>query len=571
MATSTQASEARRVLAGKPLRPGLLPLKVEFAYAKGSTAGGGAPQPAPASQPKEKERERPRPGVRRVVWVGWGPAHVVPEEIDAEFRRFGPIEDLRFHPDRACAFVDYRFEDDAQAAVASINNVRTRDGGVFRVEFAKSGPHAGGGGGGGSGGGGGGGGGRGGGGGSGDGSPSEILWVGFPSTLTVTEERLHAAFSQHGQIRRIKTFPGRTYAFVEMATCEQATNAIRALDHVLFNDDRVHIRYSKSEFAFMHAADPPFSSPAAAAAAAAGGAAGVAAGEAFAVSAASPAISVASPAVSAAGPPMLGRPGLPGALPGPMPPPGPGSVPGGLARAIGASDGAGSHWKGTLAKGGIVVCHARAIPIGPGISAPMPDVLNCSARTELDTLAKHVRAAADFGVVAIIPEAQPDVPPYHDLVQYLGEKHSQYTLAKHVRAAADFGVVAIIPEAQPDVPPYHDLVQYLGEKRRAGVAKLPDGSTLFLVPPSDFAVSILQVPRNDSLFGVYLSVAAPAAPGAPAAPVARSSSTGARPSSPPYRAHAPSPTRETAFASQPAGSATAAATAAAAASWSINV
>lgn len=86
------------------------------------------------------------------------------------------------------------------------------------------------------------------------------------------------------------------------------------------------------------------------------------------------------------------------------------------------------------------------------------------------------------------------------------------TLGRHVQGAKEFGLVAIVPELDADVPPYEQFVQYLGEKRRAGVAKLPDGSTLFLVPPSDFSLGVLRVPRNDSLFGVYIDLVAAAPP-----------------------------------------------------------
>lgn len=77
-------------------------------------------------------------------------------------------------------------------------------------------------------------------------------------------------------------------------------------------------------------------------------------------------------------------------------------------------------------------------------------------------------------------------------------------LARHVYQAGDFGVVFFVPESDPDVPPYQDFMHYLGEKHRAGVAKLNDGTTLFLVPPSEFSERVLKVPGNDCLFGVVL-------------------------------------------------------------------
>lgn len=63
----------------------------------------------------------------------------------------------------------------------------------------------------------------------------------------VDEDGLRRAFIQFGEIERIKTFPGRTYAFVQFRSVEEATRAKDGLEGKLFNDPRVHIRYSKSE------------------------------------------------------------------------------------------------------------------------------------------------------------------------------------------------------------------------------------------------------------------------------------------------------------------------------------
>jgi hypothetical protein len=83
-------------------------------------------------------------------------------------------------------------------------------------------------------------------------------------------------------------------------------------------------------------------------------------------------------------------------------------------------------------------------------------------------------------------------------------------LAKHVYQAGGFGVVFFVPEGDPDVPPYQDFMHYLGEKHRAGVAKLADGTTLFLVPPSEFSEKVLKVPGDNCLFGVVLKFQQPA-------------------------------------------------------------
>lgn len=91
-----------------------------------------------------------------------------------------------------------------------------------------------------------------------------------------------------------------------------------------------------------------------------------------------------------------------------------------------------------------------------------PEVINCTARTDLDVLGKHIVSAPGFGIIALVPVDDPDIPPYED------------------------------------------FVAYLGDKRRAGVAKCADGSTLFLVPPSDFSQDVLRIPQRDALFGVVL-------------------------------------------------------------------
>jgi hypothetical protein len=93
-----------------------------------------------------------------------------------------------------------------------------------------------------------------------------------------------------------------------------------------------------------------------------------------------------------------------------------------------------------------------------------PESVNCTARTDLDTLARHV-----------------------------------YTIA-------DYNVVCFEPETDQDQGPYHDFLRYLGDKRRAGVAKWGDGgATLFLVPPSDFSMDVLKVPSTDRLLGVVMT------------------------------------------------------------------
>ncbi|XP_068332419.1 flowering time control protein FPA-like isoform X2 [Pyrus communis] len=119
-------------------------------------------------------------------------------------------------------------------------------------------------------------------------------------------------------------------------------------------------------------------------------------------------------------------------------------------------------WRGTIAKGGTPVCHARCVPIGKGIGNELPGVVNCSARTGLDMLTKHYAEAIGFDIVFFLPDSEDDFASYTEFLRYLGAKN------------------------------------------RAGVAKFDDGMTLFLVPPSDFLKDVLKVAGPERLYGVVL-------------------------------------------------------------------
>jgi len=93
-----------------------------------------------------------------------------------------------------------------------------------------------------------------------------------------------------------------------------------------------------------------------------------------------------------------------------------------------------------------------------------PDVMNCSARTGLDMLAKH----------------------YAD--------------------ATGFDIVFFLPDSEDDFVSYTEFLRYLGSKSRAGVVKVDAGTTLFLVPPSDFLTNVLQVDGPERLYGVVLHI-----------------------------------------------------------------
>lgn len=94
-----------------------------------------------------------------------------------------------------------------------------------------------------------------------------------------------------------------------------------------------------------------------------------------------------------------------------------------------------------------------------------PEVINCSARTGLDTLTKHYAEAIGFEIVFFLPDSEDDFASYTEFLRYLGSKN------------------------------------------RAGVAKFDDKTTtLFLVPPSDFLTKVLKVTGPERLYGVVLKL-----------------------------------------------------------------
>lgn len=119
-------------------------------------------------------------------------------------------------------------------------------------------------------------------------------------------------------------------------------------------------------------------------------------------------------------------------------------------------------WRGVIAKGGQHVCRARCVPVEKEFEFEIPEVVNCSARTGLDMLAKH----------------------YGDAVGY--------------------NIIFFLPDSVEDFAPYTEFLRYLGAKNRAGVAKFDDGTTLFLVPPSDFLKNTLNIAGPERLYGVVL-------------------------------------------------------------------
>ncbi|CAK9151821.1 unnamed protein product [Ilex paraguariensis] len=124
-------------------------------------------------------------------------------------------------------------------------------------------------------------------------------------------------------------------------------------------------------------------------------------------------------------------------------------------------------WEGTIAKGGTAICRARCFPVGKALDMNLPEFLDCTARTSLDILTKHYYQAASVWVVFFVPADDPNI---------------------------EF---------------YNEFMDYLRENQRAALVKLYEKTTLFLVPPSEFAEKVLKVPGKLSISGVILRLERP--------------------------------------------------------------
>ncbi|KAL3506760.1 hypothetical protein ACH5RR_032142 [Cinchona calisaya] len=395
----------------------------------------------------------------------------------------------------------------------------------------------------------------------GDGQPSKVLWISYPPSVQIEEDMLHNAMILFGEIERIKTFEDRNYAFVQFRSVDEARLAKEGLQGKLFSDPRITIEYSNSDLGpskdylgnypgtkgpmpDMHQNEVPFR-------------------EKMDIIGHNPPI---LPPRGVPGPDVLLRSlgpqgniesqgGRHTHLGGPnwrRSPPAPGllsspsaslnlpnrSVSGawdifdasqlqreskrsrvdrtlqtydmsfpprradeqglGLDEPYGlrtlsaagfadslsnfegrnrlspvdvqiSASGLGKRlpepdyvWQGIIAKGGSPICRARCVPIGEGIGSHIPEVVNCTARTGLDMLTKH----------------------YADAVGY--------------------SVAFFLPDSEADFASYTEFLRYLGARNRAGVAKFDDGTTLFLVPPSDFLTNVLKFDGPERLYGVVL-------------------------------------------------------------------
>ncbi|CAI9303905.1 unnamed protein product [Lactuca saligna] len=210
----------------------------------------------------------------RHLWVG-NLSHTLTERaLSNHFRQFGELESVAFSPGRSYAFINFIEASAAFAAFGALQGFILA-GNALRIEFAKaekssaqlheeddyirrrdsprssvrespfphrdsrirhsnsdpnnenqkpisSGSRA-------------------------DGEPNEVLWIGFPQSLKLDEHSFWDAFSPFGEIEKISSYPGRTYAFVRY---KHVNSAIRAKDNLqgkLFGNPRVHITFARSE------------------------------------------------------------------------------------------------------------------------------------------------------------------------------------------------------------------------------------------------------------------------------------------------------------------------------------
>ncbi|GJM99245.1 hypothetical protein PR202_ga16330 [Eleusine coracana subsp. coracana] len=437
----------------------------------------------------------------RNLWVGGISPSISKEELEEEFQKFGKIEGFAFSQDQTSAYIDFEKLEDAISAHRSLNG-KSLGGMELCVDFQRSkgraewsdasnfsgrasGPlvekrgtgtiknsairmrEA---------------------------EPTNVLWVGFPGSYKfIEEEALRQAMSAYGVVTKTKVFPSRQYAFVEFASVAEAYNAKKNLDGHLFNDPRIQILYSNSDLGpnkFENPTQP----------------AGFPRSEMYSDG------RHGTATLQGYDSPIGGRSRYSDYI---------GATPSGILRSpesfdprdakrirlnagadpydvkagnTGLYSGGSRHqdssvrsegssipvirvkgavhrtsylehfWRGNIAKGGSPVCRARCLPIGKGINIPLPDVINCSARTGLDMLAKH----------------------YAD--------------------ATGFDIVFFLPDSEDDFVSYTEFLRYLGSKSRAGVVKVDAGTTLFLVPPSDFLTNVLQVDGPERLYGVLLHI-----------------------------------------------------------------
>ncbi|CAN6224033.1 unnamed protein product [Urochloa humidicola] len=209
----------------------------------------------------------------RHLWVGGLAPGVTASDLSELFLRCGDVEGIARDPGRNFAFVSFRREGDAVAAVRELQGARLA-GVPVRIEFSKGDKASGS---------------------SMDDrytqyvderhsierrrkrqpspentidtkrnrstEPSEVLWIGFPPGFKADEALLWEAFSPFGEVLRVTAFSGRTYAFVEYISVAAACRAKEALQGKLFNNPRISICFSRNEGAAPEVGKRSFVAP----------------------------------------------------------------------------------------------------------------------------------------------------------------------------------------------------------------------------------------------------------------------------------------------------------------------
>ncbi|CAH1429431.1 unnamed protein product [Lactuca virosa] len=470
------------------------------------------------------------------LWVSGISSSTTKEDLEEEFSKFGKFEDFKFLRDKNTAYIDYSRLEDASKALKMMHG-KKRGGSVIRVDYLRSQPK------------------RDQGpdfrdakegqhfrsmvphdspwfppdsvknypdssyygpkrqqhnilgmeGRKGDGEQaSNVLVISYPPIVHIDEQMLHNAMILFGEIDDITSFPSRHHYLVEFRSIEEAQLAKDGLQGRLFNDPRISITFATNDqtpnkdipgfhpHGIFNEPPPPHL-------------------DAYVLMPNRPYVGGGPfvppdtfdppefPMSMNMNPMGVGVPNWRRSSPNPSPGPGTwdvfdgthlhrepkrlrteGNIP---LRDMNDQDpyggGGGRHashpgcdyiWRGVIAKGGTPVCHARCVPIRDWIGYEIPEVVNCSARTGLDMLAKH----------------------YTD--------------------AIGFDIVFFLPDSEEDFASYTEFVRYLGDRNRAGVAKFDDGTTLFLVPPSDFLSNVLNVSGPERLYGVILKFPQPPPP-----------------------------------------------------------
>lgn len=324
----------------------------------------------------------------RYLWVGNLSNKVTEDILINLFLQFGELERVSLQAGRNFAFIDFKYEEAAFAAMRSLQGFNLA-GSPIVVEFTKDNKSFGQ---------------------SVDEEmqksrtmeelpPSEALWVGYPPHIEVDEAILRMSFSPFGAIRKITTFTDRSYAFVCFESVSAASRAKAALEGRLFGSPRVQIRFAKSDSGFSDSGrylrnlplSPPFRD---------GNIGNL------------PHFNeeYRDNSIPFRGVKKLRTDLFPpeDELPEFTP-----SAPVKLKEWA---------WEGIIAKGGNCVCRARCFPVGKPMDMMLPAVVDCTARTSIEMLSKHFYQAPSSWVVFFVPQTDADIESYNDFMHYLEEK-----------------------------------------------------------------------------------------------------------------------------------------------------